>query len=56
MKPDYAADRKRLEAMLDARMSGEEVLSMLPNPAMKGFNANKEARNAVGQVEGHNHD
>ena len=28
----------------------------LPNPAMRGFHANSEARNAVGKLETHNED
>ena len=34
--PDYKADRIRLEKMLDARMSGAEIIDAPPNKAARG--------------------
>ena len=48
--------RTELEAALDARMKGDDVLKLLPNPAMAGFNAGREARNAVGMIGADNED
>lgn len=69
-KHNYRADRQRLEAHLDKKIfheslntptpmvnvSAPDTTSPLPNAYAAGFNAGREARAAIGEINQHNED